>query len=175
MSDTKVVTGKVRFSYLQVFKAKAMNEDATAKFSTAILIPKTDKVTLERINKAVEAAKLVGKSKYWNGKIPGLLKTPLRDGDLEKPDDENYAGMMFLNANSIKRPGVVDADRQEILNEDEFFSGCYGRVSINFYPFKGASNGIAAGLGNVQMLEVGERLGAEITSPEEDFGDDSMF
>ena len=48
--------------------------------------------------------------------LPSLkvLKTPLRDGNLERPDDPAYANSYFINANSATAPGIVDAERQPI-------------------------------------------------------------
>lgn len=166
---TKVITGKVRFSYAHVFEPKAIEEGQTPKYSVSILIPKSDKNTLEKIEKAVEAAKQAGKAKF-GGKLPPKLKLPLRDGDQERPDDENYAGCYFINANSLNKPGIVDENRQEIIDRDEFYSGCYGKASINFYAFNSAGNkGVAAGLNNLMKLEEGERLGGGSTA-EQDFG-----
>ncbi|MEC0340053.1 DUF2815 family protein [Bacillus sonorensis] len=158
-SSTKVITGKVRFSYVHIFQPHAIEEGQEPKYSMSIIIPKSDKETLKKIKAAVEAAKQAGASK-WGGKIPKNLKTPLRDGDEERPDQEEYAGAYFLNASSKTRPGVVDAHLNEIIDSEEVYSGCYGRVSINFYPFNTAGNkGIACGLNNVQKWEDGDYLG----------------
>ena len=83
-------------------------------------------------------SKLKGNSKS----VPALstLKTPLRDGDLERPDDEVYANCYFINANSATAPGIVDADRQPILERSEVYSGVYGRASINLYAFNSNGN-----------------------------------
>jgi len=172
MSSTKVITGKVRFSYAHVFEPSAINEGDDKKYSVSILIPKTDTATLAKINKAVEAAKQEGKGK-WNGKIPPVLKLPLRDGDAERPDDEAYEGMMFLNASSKNKPGIVDENRDELMSKDEFYSGCWGRASVNLYAFNVSGNkGIAVGLNNLQKLEDGDRLSGGGASAAEDFGSD---
>ena len=175
MSTTKVVTGKkTRFSYANVFEAKAINEGGDPKFSVAVLIPKKDKITLAKIEAAVTAAIEEGKGKHFAGKTPprAAIKLPLRDGDEERPDDEAYAGHFFFNASSKTRPGIVDEDRNEITNKEEFYSGCIGRASINFYAFNTNGNsGVAAGLNNLQKLEDGTRLSGG-SSAEEDFADD---
>lgn len=174
MSQTKVITGKVRFSYAQVFEPKAMNESSTPKYSISLIIPKKDKKTLDKIKAAIESAIEEGKTSKWGGKVPKNLKTPLRDGDDEREDDEVYAGAMFVNANSSNKPGIVDEDLNPILDKSEFYSGCYGRASINFYPYdSNGSKGIACGLNNLQKLEDGERLGGGGSTAEEDFGSDS--
>lgn len=170
-NSTKVVTGKVRFCYVNVFEPTAMNEDDTPKYNICILIPKDDAKTLDKINKAIEAAKQAGKAKLAdkNGKIPSNLKLPLRDGDDERDDDPAFEGMYFINANSQRKPSIVDKDLNPIMEKEEFYSGCYGRASINFYAFNVSSKGIAAGLNNLQKLEDGEMLAGGSTA-EEDFG-----
>ena len=170
--STKVITGKVRFSYCHVFEPAAISEGQEPKYSISIIIPKSDKVTLDKINKAIEEAKQEGKTKF-GGKIPGVLKLPLRDGDVERPDDEAYANNYFLNASSSVQPGIVDENRDEIMIKTEFYSGCYGRASINFYAFNTSGNkGIAVGLNNLQKLEDGEPLGGVRASAQDDFADD---
>lgn len=175
-NSTKVVTGKVRFCYANVFEPTAMNEGDTPKYNICVLIPKTDTKTLEKINKAIEAAKQAGKAKLAdkNGKIPSNLKLPLRDGDDERGDDPVFEGMYFINVNSQRKPSIVDKDLNPIMEKEEFYSGCYGRASINFYAFNVSSKGIAAGLNNLQKLEDGEMLAGGSTA-EEDFGGENEW
>ncbi len=168
---SKVVTGKVRFSYVNVFKAKSFN-GGDEKYSVSLLISKDDKATLAKIKAAINEAVEEGISSKWGGKKPANLKLPLRDGDVDREDDPAYAGCYFINANSTQKPGVVDKDLIEILDADELYSGCYGRASINFYPFAVSGNkGIGVGLNNLQKLADGERLGGGRTSAENDFAD----
>lgn len=182
-TDTKVVTGEVRFSYVNVFEPYAANPGDEPRYSVSILIPKDDKATLAKIDRAIKAAIQQGLPQW--GKQPANLKLPIRDGDVERPDDPAYAGHYFINARSKTKPGIVDARLNEIINSDEFYSGCYGRASINFYPFNVSGNrGIAAGLNNLQKLRDGEYLGGR-SRPEDDFeavetdegadGDDFLF
>lgn len=175
-NSTKVVTGKVRFCYVNVFEPTALNDGDTPKYNICILIPKSDTKTLEAIRNAIEAAKTAGKSKIAdkNGKIPSTIKLPLRDGDEERSDDPAYEGMMFINANSTRKPSIVDKDLNPIMSQEEFYSGCYGRASINFYAFNVQSKGIAAGLQNLQKLEDGEMLAGGSTA-EEDFGGENQW
>jgi len=165
-AKTKFVTGKVRFSFVHVFEpAETLN--GSLKYSVSILIPKSDKDTVARFNKAFEETKQANAA-YFGGSIPKLLKGGLRDGDAEK-DDPVYAGHYFINANSNEKPGIVDAELNPILDKDEFYSGCYGRASITLYPYDASgSKGIAAGLNNVQKLEDGEKFGGA-TSAATDF------
>lgn len=176
VNSTKVVTGKVRFCYVNVFEPTAMNEGDTPKYNICILIPKSDTKTVEKVKKAIEAAKQAGKAKIADktGKIPSNIKLPLRDGDDERGDDPNFEGMYFINANSTRRPSIVDKELNPIMDKEEFYSGCYGRASINFYAFNVQSKGIAAGLNNLQKLEDGEPL-AGGSSADEDFGGDNTW
>lgn len=177
-NSTKVVTGKVRFCYVNVFEPTAMNEGDTPKYNICILISKDDTKTLDKITKAIEAAKQAGKAKLANknGQLPAdaALKLPLRDGDVERPDDPAFENCFFINANSNRKPSIVDRDLNPIMEKEEFYSGCYGRASINFYAFNVSSKGIAAGLNNLQKLEDGEMLAGGSTA-EEDFGGENAF
>ena len=175
VNPMKVITGKeTRWSYCNVWEAKAIN-GGTPKFSVSLLIPKSDTVTVKKIKDAIEAAYREGEAKLkGNGKtVPPLtaIKTPLRDGDAERPDDPAYAGHYFLNANSATAPGIVDADCQPILTRSEVYSGVYGRASISFYAFNSSGNrGVACGLNNLQKIRDGEPLGGR-ASAESDFSD----
>ncbi|VEI13876.1 DUF2815 family protein [Trueperella bialowiezensis] len=169
-NPTRVVTGEVRLSYANIFEAKSI-QGGKPKYSVSLIIPKHDTDTLAKIERAVDAAIEAGIGKF-GGKRPNkaALKLPLRDGDVER-DDEAYANAMFVNANSITPPQVVDTDLQPILDPTEVYSGCYARVSISFYAFNTNGNkGIACGLGNIQKLRDGEPLGGNRVSAEDDFG-----
>lgn len=177
MNPMKVITGpETRWSYANVWEAKSINGGAP-KFSVSLIIPKSDTKTVAKIKAAIEAAYHEGESKLkGNGRsVPALsvIKTPLRDGDTERPDDPAYANSYFVNANSATAPGIVDADRQVILDRSEVYSGVYGRASINFYAFNSNGNkGIACGLNNLQKIRDGEPLGGK-SRAEDDFATDS--
>ena len=173
INPTKVITGvNTRWSYVNAWEPKSINGGAP-KYSVSLIIPKSDTKTIEKIQAAIQAAYDEGQGKLkGNGKsVPALsvLKTPLRDGDAERPDDEAYADSYFINANSGSAPGIVDADRQPILDRSEVYSGVYGRASINFYAFNSNGNkGIACGLNNLQKIKDGEPLGGK-SRAEDDF------
>ena len=171
---TKVVTGLVRFSYCNVFRSRSFRDGQDAKFSVCLLIPKSDTKTLDKIQEAIDEAIEYGISAKWGGKQPKNLHLPLRDGDEERADEApEYEGMMFLNANSSEKPGIVDKDRNEILDADEVYSGCWGRASINFFAYdSNGHRGIGVGLNNIQKIKDGPRLGAARASAEDDFDDD---
>lgn len=168
-SPTRVVTGEVRLSYAHLFEPQSVN-GGKPKYSVSVIIPKSDRDTIGRIERAIDAAIEAGVGKFGGKRPPkAALKLPLRDGDTER-DDEAYAGCVFVNANSVQPPEVVDAALNPILSASEVYSGCYARVSLSFYAFNTNGNrGVACGLGNVQKLRDGAPLGGARASAADDF------
>ncbi|HAN43050.1 MAG TPA: DUF2815 domain-containing protein [Sphaerochaeta sp.] len=177
----KVITGEnTRWSFANVWEPKSINGSAP-KYSVSLIIPKSDTKTVAKINAAIEAAYAEGESKLkgHSRSVPPLssIKTPHRDGDVERPDDPAYAGCYFINANSATAPGIVDANLNPVLTRSEVYSGVYGRASISLYAFNSNGNrGIACGLNNLQLLRPGEPLGGKAsaesdfsTEPDDDF------
>lgn len=168
ISDTQVRIGEVRFSFAHVFTPRA-NNDGKEKYSCSVLIPKTDMAAFNTVKDAILAAQNLGKSSKWNGKIPVNCKTPLRDGDTER-DDPVYAGHWFINAsaNASQRPAVKVMEGgsiQDALDEDDFYSGCYGAVVLNFFPYDSNGNkGVGAGLNVVLKTRDGEKLSGGISA-----------
>ena len=110
----KVITGKdTRWSYANVWEPKSIN-GGTPKYSISLIVPKSDTATVGKIRAAIQAAYEEGQAKLkGNGRsVPPLsaIKNPLRDGDIERPDDPAYANAWFINANSATAPGIVDVD-----------------------------------------------------------------
>lgn len=174
-NSTKVITGVCRFSYLYALNPHTVEDGQTPRYSVSIIIPKSDTATIAKIKAAILAAyedgesKLTGKGK----KCPKLetLKLPLRDGDEERPEDEIYKDSYFINASNIHKPGIVDKFCKPITDENEIYSGMYGRASVVFYAFNKAGNkGIACGLNNLMKTADGERLSG-IVSAETDFAE----
>lgn len=175
---TKVNVGEVRLSYCHLFTPEAVAAGAEKKYSVSVIIPKTNTRLVNEIKKAINAALQMGMSSVFQGKMPQNWRNPLRDGDLEKTDDEAYAGSYFINATSKNKPGIVKRVKingqnklVEVTNEEDIYSGCYGIVSINFFPYNNAGNkGIGAGLNNVLKTNDGIYLGGR-SSAQTDFGD----
>lgn len=172
-NPTKVITGiRTRWSYANVWDPKSIN-GGKPKYSVSLIIPKSDTKTVNAIKAAIEAAYKEGESKLrGNAKaVPALsaIKTPLRDGDAERPGDDAYKDSYFINANSDTAPGIVDASCNPIMDRSEVYSGVYGRASINLYAFNSNGNkGIACGLNNLQKISDGEPLGGK-SRAEDDF------
>ena len=171
--STKVVTGKVRLSYAHLFEKYAAEEDQEPKYSTVILIPKSDTKTIKAIEAAQQVALENGKNSRFGGKIPKGWKNTFRDGDTDESVDleasPEYAGHMFMTVSAKTKPGIVDRDLDPILDSSEVYSGCYARVSINAFPYSVSGNkGVSFGLNHVQKLADGEPLGGR-SRAEDDF------
>ena len=168
LSDTKIVTGKVRLSFPHLFQ----KYDKSDKYQCQLLIRKDDKDTLGVMKKAIEAAKEIGKAEKWGGKVPGNFANPLHDG-ADKDDEETYGACYYISAkNGQRKPQVVDLNRDEIYDEDEVYAGCYVRASLSFFPYNQSGNGVGCILNHIQKLEDGARLGGGVSSAADDFGDD---
>lgn len=170
---TKVITGtETRWSYVNVWEPKSVNGNVP-KYSVSLIIPKSDTVTVSKINLAIETAYNEGQSKLkGTGKfVPELssLRTPLRDGDSEKQNQKEYRNCYFINAKSSSAPQIVYADKSNVTDHSEVYSGVYGRASISFYAYNTNGNkGISCELNHLQKFSDGERLGGK-PSAEDDF------
>lgn len=168
-TDYKVITGKVRLS----FTKNVFTPDEKGSYSIMILVDKKDKETLAKINGVVDKFKTDAKAvTIWGSKFLASFKTPLRDGDTERDTGKypEYKGHYFINANTYNRPGVVDAQKNDIIDKSELYSGCYGRVSIMPAAYNVDGNkGIKFYLNNVQKLADGEPLGSSVSNAADDF------
>jgi len=161
-NPTNITIGLVRLSYAHLFEPTSMKEGDPAKYSSSIIIPKTDKATIAKVNAAIDAAKALGKDTKYGGKMTGL-KLPLRDGDEERGDQDEYVGGLFLNANSNQMPGIVDIHRNKIIDPTQVYSGCYGYVNVTFYPYNfNGTRGVAVGLNHFMKTKDGEPLSGGI-------------
>lgn len=146
--------------------------DEDGVFRTSVLIPKKDKALVAQIEEAIEEAKEYGKTAKWGGKIPRNLKIAFQDGDdtdLDKyPENE---GHWLLNARSKKKVGLVDIDRQPILDVSEIYSGCWAYVSVTSFAYDNESKGVSFFLNNIMKARDDESFGGSSASPDEDFAD----
>lgn len=170
---TQITTGKVRFSYCNLFTPRKNDNDAD-KYSVTILIPKSDKATLAKIKTAQEAAKT--KWTESGKKLPPNPKNTLHDGDSERPEGGEYGeeckGHYVITCSSNNRPTVIYADKTPITDPQELYSGCYGRAVLNFYVYDSKGRkGISAGVNGVMKLHDGEPLcGGVVTDSDWDDG-----
>ena len=168
-----LITGKVRFSFLNVFTPR-VNNGGEPKYSVTLLIPKTDVATKQAIDEAIKQALQDGVSKTFGGQMPPRPALPIYDGDGLRPNGEEFGeeakGHWVVTASSKIQPGLVDANVQPIISQDVLYSGCYGRADINFFAYNQAGKkGVGCGLNNLQKLEDGQALSGR-KSAQEVFG-----
>jgi len=174
ISDTAVRLGEVRFSYVNVFSPRPNPDGTQGKYSVCVIIPKSNTEAVELFKKAYEAARAAGKTTKWNGKIPAKVTLPLHDGDEERPEDAAFENCWYFNCSSKNKPGVRYRDKlgiNEAVDDEDFYSGCYGAVTVNLFPYaSNGSFGVGVGLNNVIKLRDGERLSGG-RSADADFSD----
>ena len=174
-----LVTGKVRLSYVYLTEPQQPKDDGKSKYSTAILIPKSDVATKQKIDAAIEAAAQEGVGKAYNGIRPPKIAIPIHDGDLPRestgmPYGDECKGCWVMTASSITRPEVVDSAKQKIIDPNEIYSGMYAYVSLRMYPYNNnGKKGVACGLSNVMKIAEGERLGGRTTADDDFAGVDT--
>lgn len=176
MSNTKVVTGRVRFSFCNVFEPVAPVGDGDPKYSVTLLIPKSDTATMAKIDAAMKAARENFCKKNGASALPAKPSHTLHDGDGLRDSGEPYGPeckghwVITVSSKATQKPGVWDAAGNEIMDQSAVYSGCYGRASINFYGYsRGGKKGISAGLLGVQKLADGEPFGTVASA--DDFND----
>jgi hypothetical protein len=179
INETNIRIGEVRFSYAHVFEPQT-DDEGKEKYSVAVLWPKTETGITKLVEDAVTAAKEKGKLSKWGGKIPGNCKSPIRDGDTDREEDDTYSGMYFINCSSRQKPGVRVLDSGKVveaLDGEDFYSGCWGAVTLNFFPYDSRGNkGVGAGLNNLIKTRDDERLSGGPSADQDfsDLGDDAL-
>lgn len=172
---TKVVTGKVRFSYANIFEAKAPQGGGDPKYSVTLLIPKSDTATLDKIKDAMAEARENFCKRNGANALPAKPNHTLHDGDGVRDSGDPYGpeckDCYVITVSSKNKPVIVDAFRNEITDPGEVYSGCYGRAAINFYGYnQNGKKGISAGLLSIQKLHDGDPFGT--VGSASDFDDD---
>ena len=175
-NETTAVVQNVRLSYVNVFKPFSNNPDLPPKYSTTILLPKSDLNSKQRLDAAIQAAAQKGLNEKWNGVMPPVVANPIHDGDGVKQDgtpfgDECKGCWVFTaSANADRQPQIVDQNVQPILNQSEIYSGVYANVAINDFPYlHTGKKGVGFGLTHIQKVRDGEVLGGAPVSADKLF------
>lgn len=181
---TKLTTGKARASFVNIWEPRAQNEGDAPKYSITLLIPKSDRATYQKIQAAIKEAADLFRQKNGTASLPANPKSPLHDGDGDKPNGGEYGPecrghwVLTASANADRQPIIIDRDKQDIMDRREVYSGCYVRASINFYGYSNRNKGVGCGLLGVQKLSDGEPLsaaGGSVSDFDDDFQDDDDF
>ena len=178
LNKNQVVTGEARLSFVNLFEPKAIGDNEIPKYSVTVIIPKSDTKTIEAIKAAIQAAAEAGAQKHFGGRVPTAVNNTFKDGDtdvddmgdLKKNKYPEYANSMVIRVSTKFKPKVLNANRQEIIDPTEVYSGMYGRVSMTFFAYSGdGKRGVSAALNNVMKTRDGEPLTSQLSGDE--FGD----
>ena len=161
--STKLTTGKVRLSFVNIFSPRAIG-DSEPKYSVTLLIPKSDTATVNKIKEAFKEARENFCARNGSNALPLNPTTTLQDGDGTRQSGDPFGpeckGHYVMTVSSNQRPIVVDLARNEILDPAEVYSGCYGRASINCFGYNShGKKGLSAGLLAIQKVADGEPFG----------------
>lgn len=180
---SKVVTGEVRFAFVNLFEARSGPDGGKPQWGLVIMIPKDTaegKETYKLLKEAEKDAITSKPAKAWGGKLPRGLKSVIKDADTTGDDEASlkiqdhvekypeFAGHWYLSVNrkavtnagrKMSPPFVVDRRREDIEDETEVYSGCWGKVSVDAYCYAASgNNGVTFGLSGVQKLRDDENL-----------------
>ena len=181
---TKVLTGEVRLSYVNLITPKANNQGDTPNYSVQLLIPKSDTATQGKIKEAMAEARENFCKRNGANALPAKPNHTLHDGDGVRDSGDPYGpeckGCYVITVSSKQKPVIVDSFRNVITDPAEVYSGCYGRAAINFYGYSNnGKKGISAGLLSIQKLHDGEPFGTVGSADDFDDGysdgDDNDF
>ena len=160
MATKTINTPIFRGSFVQVFKARAMEGNDTEKFGiVAIFKPDAD------LSELMAEVKRAAVDKW--GSVPEGCKNPFRDQSTKDYDGFGSEGK-FLNLTSLQKPGIVDEALDVVTDDTKAYSGAYFRASVRARAYEKGSKGVALDLCNLQFIEHGERLGGR-TDPLDEF------
>lgn len=136
------------------------------KFQLSMIFPEnTDWSLMDEIIEEVAAKKFGSDKKKW----PKNFKSPKRSGNDDKDGAGPYKDTFFMNGSSKRKPGLIDKEKNQLYDSDDFYSGCLARATISIFAFdKGGGKGVGIGLQNVQKLDDGEPIDGRVPA-EDDF------
>jgi len=163
-----IVLPTFRCAFPNLFEPRAFEAENGAKgepkYDITMLWPKKkekEELKLARLAVAKAAKERFGEKEDW----PEELELPWRDGD-EYEDLQGFKGMRVLRASTLNPPGVVDQNKEEILEAKRIYGGCYCRASVVFKAWemgtqgkRGYRAGVTCYLQNVQLVAKGEKMG----------------
>lgn len=160
-----VIPGRFMFTYLLQPDIK---KDGKKQWRVTLVIPKEEEEVIDAINEKIQDTFDYGVEKGKFGDTPPKIKKyrkgwPLRDGDdQEGAEIEGYFGCYYITPNNDRAPQIVNVDGFDIDDDEEVYSGVYGRCSVSFACYNNDGNrGVGVYLNNVQVIEDGERLGGK--------------
>lgn len=170
---TQARLANVRASFQHLLQASAFPGSDDLKYSMCALVDKGDKETIAVIEQAIKNAEAQGVEKYGDKFAKAKKHNPLHDGDAEKEGQPGYENCIYFNCSNRQQPRVLDALTGEVAQETDIYSGMYGTLIVNCYPYfnTAATCGVSISLMGFQKTADGEVLGGSRVS-DSDFDDD---
>lgn len=172
---SKATTPYFRVAYPSVFKPKRNNLSGKDEYSVVALFKKGE--NLDALKKAAQAA-VIAKWGEDKAKWPSNLKSPFKQqgeriASAKREDKAVPQGYeqdaIYINLKSAQRPGVVGQDVQPIIDEAEFYGGCWALATVNAFAYDQSGNrGVSFGLMNLQKFKDDDHFGNR-SKPEDDF------
>lgn len=174
LTGTKFRIEGVRASYAHLFEKSAF-PGAEPKYSVSAIIDKSDTEAVKVIEEAIKNAKARGVEKYGEKYAKADSKyeyNPLHDGDVEKSEDAAYENCFYINASNKDEVKVLAEDGSKAEPSD-VYSGCYGTIVVNAYPYFTSAKGwgVSMSLLGFKKTADGDALGGARATAS-DFGDD---
>lgn len=181
MAETKVnkqlKLADVRTSYLYCFSPYKDEEGKDGSYCSHLLFPDTHPQFAE-----IQAAIMSVGEQFWKDKwltevlpeLKGKDRLCLHRGEVSKPGQAPYKGMLFLSANNKNRPGTFDGNANPITEKEGLlYSGCRVNAIVSIWAQQHPKFGrrINCELNGLQFLRHDERLsGGGRAATGEEFG-----
>lgn len=172
----KFGTNPIRLSYCNLDKARAITPGAKEKYSCVLLIPKTDKATIDGLKQTMKEVYQNNPQIFEGYDLKSLVR--IYDGDGSSPKgkkyDANYAGMWVVNASNSLKPKLLMPDGSEVLDvAGELYSGVWAKVGITIFPYSNSGNvGLGVSLDLIKKHHDDEPFGG-VAREEDYFGKSS--
>lgn len=155
---TQIKIGPAIGSYANIFKPRAVNEGDEPKYSISLLFDK--KSAEKQLAELKRVIAYVAAKKFGPNWQKLCKKIPIHDGDVDKPEQKEYAGKLFVNCSSTRQPGIVNRHLVPVTTEEDAYSGCLYVAAVNVFAFdhKVGGKGVSLGLNNLLVWEKGERI-----------------
>lgn len=174
MEETPVINLKTpegRVSFPSVFEPSEYGD--TPKYELTLIFPKGEDLSV--FKKARDAAAF----EKWGKNPPKGLKNPFKRvaNKMDTYGEEFDPECEFIVFRSTNRPGIVDAAVEPIMDQSEFYAGCWARVSTNAFAWEFRnkktnavmSRGVSFGLNNIQKVREDDPLAGNRVKAENDF------
>lgn len=158
-----VMTPKFRVSFPDVFRPGKADDGGKQKYGITMLFEKGADLT------ALKQEALRAGTEKWGPdqtKWPKGWRNPFKNqGD--KDYDGYVPGAFCITAKSNQKPGLVNTRNEDIIDESEFYAGCYARATVRAFAYENKAKGIAFGLQNIQKLADGEPFSGRVKAQDD--------